>query len=122
MHKYFEVELGHGKHFIGDGYRSMLLSDNSTFYPYFKVTTSFWNIQYTNLYTTMIDFQSGKTSQGIYPRKYVTSHHLSWNVTPRLNIGIFETVIYQDSSNLRGFDPYYLNPLIFQIDSFDVKP
>jgi hypothetical protein len=111
--KYFQFQLGHGKNFIGDGYRSMLLSDNSTFYPYFKVTTSFWNIQYTNLYTTMIDFQSGKTSQGIYPRKFITSHHLSWNVTPRLNIGIFEAIVYQDSSNLRGFDPYYLNPLIF---------
>ena len=61
----------------------------------------------------MIDFQNGKTSQGIYPRKYITSHHLSWNVTPRLNIGLFETVIYQDSSNLGGFDFYYLNPMIF---------
>lgn len=111
--KYFQFQMGHGKNFIGDGYRSMLLSDYSTFYPYFKVTTSFWNIQYTNLYTAMIDFQNGKTSQGIYPRKYITSHHLSWNVTPRLNIGLFETVIYQDSSNLGGFDFYYLNPMIF---------
>ena len=111
--KYFQFQLGQGKNFIGDGYRSMLLSDYATFYPYFKITTTFWNIQYTNLYTSMIDRQSGLTSQGIFPRKYVTSHHLSWNVTPRLNIGLFETVIYQDSSNTRGFDFHYLNPVIF---------
>jgi hypothetical protein len=110
--KYFQVQLGHGENFIGDGYRSMLLSDNSTFYPYLKVTTSFWNIQYTNLYTSMLDVRSGLTSQDIYPRKYITSHHLSWNVTPRLNIGLFETVIYQDSANTRGFDLHYLNPVI----------
>lgn len=111
--KYFQFQLGHGQNFIGDGYRSLLLSDNATFYPYFKATTSFWNIQYTNLYTSMIDYQSGLTNQGIYPRKYVTSHYLSWNVTPRINIGLFETVIYQDSSNTRGFDVSYLNPVIF---------
>ncbi|MFK7946493.1 MAG: hypothetical protein AB8G11_02800 [Saprospiraceae bacterium] len=111
--KFFQFQLGQGKNFIGDGYRSMLLSDYSTFSPYFKVTTSFWNIQYTNLYTSMIDVRSGLTSQSIYPRKYVTSHHLSWNITPRLNIGLFETVIYQDSSNIRGFDVHYLNPVIF---------
>jgi hypothetical protein len=104
--KYFQVQLGHGKNFIGDGYRSMLLSDNSTFYPYLKLTTSFWNLQYTNLYTTMLDVNSGLTNQGTFPRKYITSHYLSWNVTPRLNIGLFETVIYQDSANTRGFDLY----------------
>jgi hypothetical protein len=110
--KYFQVQLGHGKNFIGDGYRSMLLSDNSTFYPYLKLTTSFWNLQYTNLYTTMLDVNSGLTNQGTFPRKYITSHYLSWNITPRLNIGLFETVIYQDSANTRGFDLYYLNPVI----------
>ena len=26
--KHFNFQFGHGKHFIGDGYRSMLLSDN----------------------------------------------------------------------------------------------
>jgi hypothetical protein len=111
--KYFQVQLGHGKNFIGDGYRSMLLSDNSTFYPYLKLITSFWNIQYTNLYTSMFDVRSGLNSLGIWPRKYITSHHLSWNVSPRLNIGLFETVIYQDSSSRRGFDLHYLNPVIF---------
>lgn len=111
--KFFQFQLGQGKNFIGDGYRSMLLSDYATFYPYFKVTTSFWSIQYTNLYTSMIDVQSGLTSQGLLPRKYVTSHHLSWNINSRLNIGLFETIIYEDSANTRGFDFHYLNPVIF---------
>jgi hypothetical protein len=61
----------------------------------------------------MIDVNSGLTSQDIYPRKYITSHYLSWNVTPRFNIGLFEIVIYQDSANTRGFDLHYLNPVIF---------
>lgn len=115
--KYFQFQLGQGKNFIGDGYRSMLLSDYATFYPYFKIQTTFWNIQYTNLYTSMVDAQSWLSvpapQRGLLARKYVTSHHLSWNVTPRLNIGLFETVIYEDSSGTRGFDLHYLNPVIF---------
>jgi len=111
--KYFQFQLGQGKNFIGDGYRSMLLSDYATFYPYFKIQTSFWNIQYTNLYTSMIADRRKTNSLGIFPRKYMTAHHLSWNITPRINIGLFETVVYQDSSNTRGFDLHYLNPLIF---------
>lgn len=113
--KFFQFQLGQGKNFIGDGYRSMLLSDYATYYPYFKITTSFWNIQYTNLYTSMIGsrISSAVTSQGIFPRKYVTSHHLSWNITPRINIGLFETIVYQDSAATRGFDFHYLNPVIF---------
>lgn len=113
--KYFQFQLGQGKNFIGDGYRSMLLSDYATFYPYFKVQTTFWNIQYTNLYTSMLDVQDWRRTggRGLVPRKYVMSHYLSWNVTPRLNIGLFETVIYGDSARTRGFDLHYLNPIIF---------
>ena len=37
---------------------------------------------------------------------------MSWNATKRLNIGMFESVIWAKSDN-RGFDVSYLNPIIF---------
>jgi hypothetical protein len=37
--------LGYGKNFIGDGYRSLILSDNAFAYPYVKLTGNVWNIQ-----------------------------------------------------------------------------
>ena len=37
--KFFSVQFGHGKHFIGDGYRSLFLSDNSFNYPYLMIQT-----------------------------------------------------------------------------------
>ena len=49
--KYFNFQIGNGKNFIGDGYRSLLLSDNAFNYPYARITTTYKNIQYTNLYT-----------------------------------------------------------------------
>ena len=53
--KNFVVQFGHGKHFIGDGYRSLLLSDNAFNYPFLRIQTSFWKMQYTNLYVEMQD-------------------------------------------------------------------
>ena len=53
--KHFLVQFGHGKHFIGDGYRSLLLSDNAFNYPFLRIQTSFWKVQYTNLYAEMQD-------------------------------------------------------------------
>ena len=53
--KMFAVQFGHGKHFIGDGYRSLLLSDNTFNYPYLRIQTTFWKVQYTNLYTELQD-------------------------------------------------------------------
>jgi hypothetical protein len=47
--------------------------------------------------------------------KYGTFHYLSWNVTKRINIGLFEAIIWQgtDSNRTRNFDVNYLNPVIF---------
>jgi hypothetical protein len=38
---HFTFTLGHGKNFFGDGYRSMMLSDNSFNYPYFRINHRF---------------------------------------------------------------------------------
>jgi hypothetical protein len=110
--KYFQFQLGHGKHFWGDGYRSLFLSDNSPNYPYFRIATSFWKIRYVNLWAQMLDINR-PMPDGSFTRKYVASHFLSWNVSKRLNIGLYETVVYHDTSGTRGLDLNYLNPFIF---------
>ncbi len=40
-------------------------------------------------------------------------HHLSWNVTKRFNIGLFEAVITNQNSYPNGFDVSFFNPIIF---------
>lgn len=110
--KYFNFQLGNGKNFIGDGYRSLFLSDAASPYPFFKINTSFWKIKYTNLFMTMQDVRPELTEEGAYKQKYIAMHYLSWNATKNLNIGLFESVIW-DNANGRGFDFNYLNPLIF---------
>ncbi|WP_299522075.1 gliding motility protein RemB [uncultured Lutibacter sp.] len=108
----FNFQFGNGKNFIGDGYRSLFLSDVASPYPFFKINTDFWKIKYTNLWMWMQDVRPELTVDGAYKQKYMAIHYLSWNVSKKLNIGLFETVIWDDT-NERGFDVNYLNPLIF---------
>ena len=117
--KHFVVQFGHGKHFIGDGYRSLLLSDNAFNYPFLRIQTSFWKVQYTNLYAEMQDINYFENNgiddydQMGYAKKYMSSHYLSANVNSKLNIGIFESVIWRvnHAPGARGFDVKYLNPI-----------
>ena len=112
--KIFTFQLGHDRNFIGDGYRSLLLSDNSFVYPFFKISTDVWKIKYTNLYTVFQDHTRGRIDDEIFPRKYGSYHYLDINIGKRLSIGLFEAIIFSaDSNNTRGFDFDYINPIIF---------
>lgn len=109
---FFNLNLGYGRNFLGDGYRSLLLSDGASPYPYFKVNTTFWKIKYTNIYTWLKDVRPEVTVDRTYATKYVASHYLSLNVTNRWNLGLFESVVWTDQNN-RGFDMSFVNPIIF---------
>lgn len=110
--KLFNAQFGHGKNFIGDGYRSLFVSDAASPHPYLKLNTSFWKIKYTNTWMWLKDVRPEATVDGAYGSKYMATHFLSWNVTKRLNVGFFESVLWTND-NGRGFDVNYLNPIIF---------
>lgn len=109
---WFNIQLGHGKVFIGDGYRSLFISDNASPYPFFKINTTFWKLKYTNTWMSLRDVRSEVTTNGSFRTKYMASHYLSYNVLKRLNIGLFESVLWQNDND-RGFDFNYMNPVIF---------
>ncbi|WP_433835247.1 gliding motility protein RemB [Flavobacterium anhuiense] len=110
--KIFDFQLGYGRNFIGDGYRSLLESDGASPYPYFKLNTKFWKIKYTNTYMWMKDVRPEVTAERTYATKFMANHYLSWNVSNRLNLGFFESVVWTNSNN-RGFDANFINPIIF---------
>ncbi|WP_452226650.1 energy transducer TonB [Lacinutrix cladophorae] len=110
---FLNVQFGHGKNFIGDGYRSLFVSDVASPSPFLKINTKFWKIKYTNTWMWLKDVTpAGTDEDGAYLNKYMATHFLSWNATKRLNIGFFESIVWAKSQN-RGFDVNYLNPIIF---------
>lgn len=110
--KTFNFQLGYGRNFIGDGYRSLITTDGVSSYPYFKINTTFWKIKYTNTYMFLKDVRQDATAEGTYGSKYMANHYLSWNASKRLNIGFFESVVWANNNN-RGFDASFVNPIIF---------
>jgi len=112
---YFNFQLGQGKNFFGNGYRSLLLSDVANNYPFLKISTTIWKIKYVNLFTMMNSVEGSGGKHNNYQRKYASFHYLSWNATKWLNISLFESIVWagEDSSGVRGYDINYLNPVIF---------
>ncbi|GAB3179996.1 hypothetical protein [Telluribacter humicola] len=113
--KNISLQFGHDRNFIGSGYRSMLLSDNSPPYLFLRLDTQIGRFRYTNLWSSMINSQGAFRGDLLRARKYSAMHHLSINLTDRFNLGIFEAEVFSrgDSTGNGGFDLNYLNPIIF---------
>lgn len=109
----FHFRLGHGKQFLGEGYRSMLISDNSVNYPFFRIETTFWKIKYVNTWAVLNDLRDSLQIGSVFAKKYLSMHYLSMNIGKRLNIGLFEGMMWGDELNRYGFDINFLNPVIF---------
>jgi hypothetical protein len=113
--KTFNFQLGNDKHFIGDGYRSLLLSDLANNYPYFRTSINVWKLQYSAWYTWMKDISGADGIKAQFKNKFGTFHYLSWNICKNANLSLFENIIWQgtDTNRVRSFDVNYLNPVIF---------
>jgi len=92
----FNFQLGHGKNFWGDGYRSLLLSDNTFNYPFFKITTDIWKIKYVNLWAQFQDIRQKDAYENAYAKKWGSFHFLDWQVTDWFSLGLFEAIIWQN--------------------------
>ncbi len=102
------VTFGYDKHFIGDGYRSLFLSDFSAPATFLRITTRIWKLNYQNLYLELTpQYVRGGDHQ--LPHKYATMHHLSINATRWLNVGLFESTVFSRGNR---FEFSYMNPVI----------
>lgn len=107
--EFITIQFGHDKNFIGNGIRSLAISDFSEDYLFLKLQTQVWKIQYQNLFMNMTG-NFLRAGDQLLPKKYSVMHHLSMNVTRWLNAGVFESVIFHRND---GLELYYLNPIIF---------
>ena len=109
--KNISINFGHGKHKIGSGERSMLLSDFSNNYLYLKINTRIWKFHYQNLFAELaaIGAQSIPGDK-LLPKKYMAAHYLSFKPRSNIEIGVFESIVF--SRQDRRFEFQYLNPVI----------
>ncbi len=111
--KYFDIQFAYDKLFIGNGFRSLFLSDFSNNFLFLRISTRIWKFDYENIFSqTTGPFppfaQDGK--RDIRPQNYMMIHHLSLQATRWLNLGFYENIM-EDGKN--GLQLAYLNPVIF---------
>lgn len=116
--KHINIQFGHDRFFIGNGYRSLILSDFAPPSLFLKGNVKVWKLNYmfmvNQLTAGLTGGPDGIDASGGFPNKYSAIHHLSINIGKKLNVGVFESVIFHASdSSASRFRFDYLNPIIF---------
>ena len=108
--KHVGLQLGHGRNFIGNGHRSLFLSDYADNYFYLKLNTKVGKFHFQNIFAEL-SAQGGRDDIGdqLIPKKYFAAHYLSYKLSNNFNIGLFESVVF---SRRDHFEFQYLNPII----------
>jgi hypothetical protein len=109
------ITLAQGRQFIGDGYRSLLLSDASYTYPYMRFiwqSNSFlysWNNLLLQDNDVLI---AAKTVP--YRRKFATIHTIAYNLKNRIQLAVVKMQLYDNPDTFGKYtvDLNQLNPLI----------
>jgi hypothetical protein len=112
--KYFSLDAGRQKQHIGDGYRSLIISQQSAPLPYLRLNAQVHKVRFfaewmraTHVYTKDLQLPNR--------HKYLALHGLSLNLGKRFNWSLYEMVVWQDRDTLnnRGLELHYLNPIAF---------
>lgn len=106
--------IGKTKTFIGDGYRSLLLSDAAVAVPTFRMNIRILKAKYSVM-ATQLKERNARVSNNGFRSKYSFSHYLEWNMGRRVTLGAFENVTqasWRLTGESRGVDWEYLNPFI----------
>lgn len=124
--EFLNIQFGHGKHFVGQGHRSFLLSDLAFNYPFLRINSQWFNkrLTYQNLYAlfqNIVRLPSDFESEGLFQRNQAAIHYLEYSVTDNLNVGLFESSIWvnKDTSSFEKAGINYWVPLIYLNQLFD---
>ncbi len=105
------LQFGYGRNFIGNGFRSLLLSDFANNYLYLKLNWQVGRFHYQNLFTELaLETPRSTPGSNLLPKKYMAAHFLSYNITKNLNVGLFEAVTFSREDR---FEFHYLLPVMF---------
>ena len=104
---HIHITFGTGKNFIGDGMRSLFLSDNAANTPYLKFSTNWGRFHYQNLYLELTPRYNNLNIQ--LPHTYATLHYLNYRAANWLNLGLFEASVFATPN---CYHLGYLNPVI----------
>jgi hypothetical protein len=110
--KFINVQFGFDKMFLGNGYRSLFISDHSNSHLFLNMNLRVWKLNYMSriMELTPQYTRDGLGGDSLYPKKYASIHHISFNAPKWLTLGLFEGVVFGRKNH---FEFSYLNPVMF---------
>ncbi len=110
INQLIDIYLGTGKHFAGDGYRSVLLSDITNNYPYLHIRfrSKYWNI--SEIFAVTMSDTIPLTSYGLRVKRLAHFAIISYIPHRNIEMSLFEGYIFHYPNRKKD---YYLNPLYF---------
>ena len=120
------ISAGNTSQFIGDGYRSMLLSDNSLPAPFIRIDYKInKRFEFNYLRKRTMNFMRKavyNTVEAYYETKGTSVNYLTFHANDKLAISLFESAVWYrgDSITASPINPLYFNP-IPRVNGFIVK-
>ncbi len=114
--KYINLHAGRNRFFVGEGYRSLVLSDNVAPFYHLSFDAKFKQLQYATTYAHLVDMNDSKPLDNKNRNKFMTFHSISYTPSKWLNVQLYETVVFPTRSNNTykfKYDLTYLNPITF---------
>lgn len=117
--KSLRISAGNNPQFIGDGYRSLLLSDNSCAAPYlrldWKINPKFNFTYYRSRLINLMRRGASSSAEIYYETKGHSVNYFTYKPTARTSISLFEGSIWNrgDSLTSTTSHPLYYNPVPF---------
>jgi len=115
--KSLAIMAGNNQQFIGSGYRSMLLSDNSCGSPYLRLDlklNSKWTVTILrSRYMNLVRKKTYNTVEGYYQPKGFSANYISYQMSKKSSISFFEGSVWSmgDSLTTRSLNPIYFVPV-----------
>jgi hypothetical protein len=107
--KFVNMQFGWDQHFIGNGYRSLYMSNFAPPNLFLKFNTRYGKFNYTNIFSELYA-PVMPPGDVLDPKQYAATHHLSFNATPWLTLGAFESVVFGELDVIKLS---HLQPIIF---------
>ncbi len=114
--RFFEIRAGRDRNRWGPGRTGLLLSDYAAPYDHLQIRTSVWRIEYVNVFATFTNVEAPTQAAEPFPRRYGAFHHLTLRLPGRVDVSVYEGIVFTDTSAAQrrdGFDVAYLNPILF---------
>jgi len=115
--KQLAISAGNTTQFVGDGYRSMLLSDNALPAPFIRVDYKIndrWEFNYLRMRSMNFMRKAVyNTVEAFYETKGTSVNYLTFHATKNIALSLFESAVWYrgDSISARPINPLYFNPI-----------